>query len=226
MWTSDHVLEFPYTQWKVTLAELASHFEAHSLAGIEGMANRHMLLMIELRSKLKDVINGELESIIGKVRMFCSPSELSHAEVNVLLGAWTTKTTYFCMMDKEEWDKWRVDYNTRSAPPIQPLNGATSNNVISGDIPQDTPPPLIDQTSVDQAQDILSSSLQDTRPADSQITNTLLATLTPSIFIDMTVTQSSGSGTVGVWQCKKRKDAGVKRGPCKNKTSTSPVDDS
>ncbi|KAG6896865.1 hypothetical protein C0993_007959 [Termitomyces sp. T159_Od127] len=135
MWTSDCAFNFPFHQFRLTLAELTGWFEAYCLSGIEGMVNKFTSTTIELRSKLKDIINGELKSIIDKVRMvyvrfdekitmpygvvikhwpidqFHSPSVLTCAEVNVFLGAWTSKTSYFHKLEQEEWEKWKNDYH-------------------------------------------------------------------------------------------------------------------
>ncbi|KAG6874640.1 hypothetical protein C0992_007149, partial [Termitomyces sp. T32_za158] len=108
MWTSDHMLDFPFHQFKQTLAKVSSKFKAYCLSGIEGMVNRYTSTTNKLRSRVKNIIN---ESIVSKVQIvymefhdkitvlygiiiehwpidcFRSPSELTQAEVNVLLGA-------------------------------------------------------------------------------------------------------------------------------------------
>ncbi|KAG6809024.1 hypothetical protein H0H92_001929 [Tricholoma furcatifolium] len=244
--TTDRAQDFTYNQFKLTLAEVASRFEAYVLSGVEGMVNKHMLSTIELRSKLKDLINGELEAIVGKVRMvysgfaekltmqygvvienwpierFRSPSELTRAEVNILLGAWASKTTYFRKMEKEEWDKWRenpmMDSAAGSAIIRAPNDDeADSPTAAAGDAPPD------DATA--GADSALPAPPNPTAPAPTfpgDATADADSALLPvppnpsptagpaSTFINM-------SGTITKKPRKRRADAGKKRGPRKDK---------
>ncbi|KAG6883165.1 hypothetical protein C0992_009518 [Termitomyces sp. T32_za158] len=131
--TSQRALDFVFNQCKMGLGDLGSRFEAFCLSGVEGMVNKQTSTTAELKTKLKELINGELEFLVGKVCMvytgfedrftlpygivienwpidrFRSLSELTCPEVDILLGAWLTKTTYFHKMETEEWEKWCQD---------------------------------------------------------------------------------------------------------------------
>ncbi|KAG6809052.1 hypothetical protein H0H92_001795 [Tricholoma furcatifolium] len=176
--TSDRAQDFMYNQFKLTLAETASRFEAYVLSGVEGIVHKHSSSTIELRSQLKDLINGELELLVGKARMvyvgfaekftmqygvvienwpidrFHSPSELTRAEVNILLAAWTSKATYFRKMEKEEWDQWRNN-QVESGPGLAPQASRT----------QSSSPPSLDDSPAHSAS---GAGPQDGSPATMQ----------------------------------------------------------
>ncbi|KAG6892497.1 hypothetical protein C0992_000296, partial [Termitomyces sp. T32_za158] len=140
---------------------------------------------------------------------FHSPSELTRPEVDILLGAWSTKTTYFRKMETEEWEKWRQDrqigmtsvthlpensYAVDSAPSASSTSTSASGTTESMQDMQD----IQDSSSTPQ-------SIATPAPVPTPTTST------PSIFINMT-----GPGTMSVGPVRKRKqrsDAGKKRGP-------------
>ncbi|KAG6896571.1 hypothetical protein C0992_007384 [Termitomyces sp. T32_za158] len=181
---------------------------------------KHTSTMAELKTKLKNIINSSLEALLGKVRMiyigfdekftasygvvienwpierFIAPSELTCPELDILLGAWTSGTTFFRKMETDEWEKWRKNYmpvsssSSINSSTLSECAAASSNDTMAVDIPtttsnsQQAPNPMNDIT--DATNNV--SSLQ---------------------FI-----HSSGSGTLsnGVRKHKQRSDAGKKRG--------------
>ncbi|KAG6884526.1 hypothetical protein C0993_010382 [Termitomyces sp. T159_Od127] len=58
--TSLWMRDFPFHQFKITLGELTSRFEAYSLAGVEGMVNKYTSSTAELKTKVKTLINSSL----------------------------------------------------------------------------------------------------------------------------------------------------------------------
>ncbi|KAG6878908.1 hypothetical protein C0992_006730 [Termitomyces sp. T32_za158] len=190
-------------------AYLSTRFEAYCLSGVEGIVNKQTSTTIELRSRLKDIINGELESMIGKlINCFRSPSKLMQAEVNVLLGAWTTKTTYFHKMDQEEWKKWRVDRfamdtATPEEPSSSPNTSSSSPNTLSAVTAEESP---IEQEGIHIEQDT------PPLPQDNQANNSKTScnaasfmALTPGIFINMIgLAAHTGTMITGVKPRKKK----------------------
>ncbi|KAG6875784.1 hypothetical protein C0992_002343, partial [Termitomyces sp. T32_za158] len=134
--TSEHIYEFAYHQHKMSFQDLSLAFEAYCLAGVEGMINKQTLTTAKLKTKLKNLINLSLKALLGKVRMvyvgfkekftipygvvlekwplkrFIPSSELTCPEVDILLNAWTSSTTYFHKLDIDEWEKWCENYMT------------------------------------------------------------------------------------------------------------------
>ncbi|KAG6896214.1 hypothetical protein C0992_009682 [Termitomyces sp. T32_za158] len=251
-YTSQRPLDFAFNQFKMGLGDIASRFEAFCLSGVEGMVNIQTAATAELKTRLKELINGQLESLVGKARMvytgfeerftipygviivnwpidrFRSPSELTRPEVDILLGAWSTNTTYFRKMDPEEWAKWRQDRAT--APSTCLTNNSSAAD--SADLGSDAGGIMNDSGSgasgttndsgsgasgTTNEQDI--QDMQDEISPDSTVTPAPMTSTstTPPIFINMT-----GPGTMSVGPVRKRKqrsDAGQKRGPRKKKAS-------
>ncbi|KAG6876091.1 hypothetical protein C0992_000991 [Termitomyces sp. T32_za158] len=130
--TSERVCKFAYHQHKMLFQDMSLAFEAYCLAGVEGMINKQTSTTAKLKTKLKNLINLSLEALLGKVRMvyvgfkekftipygivplkrFIPLSELTRPEVDILLNAWTSSTTYFHKMNIDEWEKWHKNYMT------------------------------------------------------------------------------------------------------------------
>ncbi|KAG6894293.1 hypothetical protein C0992_006687 [Termitomyces sp. T32_za158] len=238
-WTTARARDFTYNQFKLSLGEFGARFEAYCLAGVEGMLNNHASTTAELKTKLKDVINSSIETLLGKVRMvyagfeerftipygvvidkwpierFCLPSELTRPELDILWSAWSSGTTSFRKMNREEWDKWREDYakKTVSADSV-PVSGASTDAPAADNVST----PADDNSMAMQDQIPSPQDTQQCNTSDPQASGTLPAPLSTSIFIN---TSGPGTPLTGVRKRKQRSDAGKKRCPRKNKASSS-----
>ncbi|KAG6895481.1 hypothetical protein C0992_001057 [Termitomyces sp. T32_za158] len=245
-YTSERVRDFSFHQFKMTAQELSMRMEAFCLAGVEGMVNKQISGTAELKTKLKDLINTSLQEVIGgKVRMtyigfeerftthygvliekwplsrFCSPSELTRAEVDILLGAWNSGTTYFCKMPAEEWKKWQEDRLTALAE-TSASSDPSADRALSPSNPLNDTPTMSSTPTESPMEGIESSAPQSLGDATNIIGNAQTITPSGTIFIN-----STGPGTISptIRKRKQRCDAGKKRGPRKeNKASSLSVE--
>ncbi|KAG6874658.1 hypothetical protein C0992_007081 [Termitomyces sp. T32_za158] len=156
--TSVRATDFFYNTLKLSIHDVCARFEAYSLAGVEGVVNKHGDGTAQLKSELTSIINENLEALVGpKTRMvyvnfeekftwnlgiclegwplprFCSPSDLkTRAEVTLLLSAWKSGTTHFRQMGQEEWKEWRGKRETSAT--------ATSDVLLSNPSPAESIP--------------------------------------------------------------------------------------
>ncbi|KAG6882124.1 hypothetical protein C0992_012667 [Termitomyces sp. T32_za158] len=160
------------------------------------------------------------------IERFIAPSELTRPEVDILLGAWTSGTTYFRKMDQEEWDEWRKNHMSPQASSSSLTLGASSSSPPAESLSSSSNAP---QSSEDTntSQEPISSLPAEPQPANSlqgqtpivDITNNVINTPMPGAiqFINSSV---PGTAAAGVRQRKRRSDAGKKRGPRKKAAST------
>ncbi|KAG6894728.1 hypothetical protein C0992_004921 [Termitomyces sp. T32_za158] len=162
------------------------------------------------------------------IERFIAPSELTWPEVDILLGAWTSGTTYFRKMDQEEWDEWHENHMLPQASSSSLTLGASSSSPpaeSSSSSSSWNAPQSLEDTNTSQEQ--ISSLAAEPQPANSlqgqtpivDITNNAITMPMPGAiqFINSLV---PGMAAAGVRQRKRRLDAGKKRGPRKKAAST------
>ncbi|KAG6819118.1 hypothetical protein H0H93_015315 [Arthromyces matolae] len=231
--TTTRAWDFPLHQFKVDAGKMATLMEAYTLSGVEGMINKHTSTTAELKTQLKDMINTSLqETVGGKVRMmytnfedkftvpygvvvekwplsrFCPPSELSRAEVDVLLAAWTSGTTSFRKMGQEEWEKWRAQYQKKGAPVVSPEQPDEPSCEGSTASTSEVPEPPADNNDNVPSTSTANHMPNETPTEGTQPSSEVLADTSNTIKFVNT------AGPV-VRKRKQRADAGIKRGPRK-----------
>ncbi|KAG6876881.1 hypothetical protein C0993_012380 [Termitomyces sp. T159_Od127] len=135
---------------------------------------------------------------------FMSPSELTCPEVDVLLGAWLSGTTFFRQMENDEWAKWREDY----------LASATASNGATPTAPRPDKPMAVDEPET-ASEDTASQQLSTLQQAPVSIIDTTWAinniqfihssaSGTPAVN-NIQIINSSASGTLLARPVKKHK---------------------
>ncbi|KAG6894176.1 hypothetical protein C0992_007184 [Termitomyces sp. T32_za158] len=146
-------------------------------------------------------------------------------QVDILLGAWLSGTTFFRKMENDEWAKWREDY----------LASATASNGAAPTDPCPDEPMAVDESET-ASEDTSSQQPSTSQQAPVPITDTTRAVNniqfihssasgTPAVN-NIQIINSSASGTPLAKPVKKRKqrsDAGKKRGPRKKSSSSTAV---
>ncbi|KAG6895541.1 hypothetical protein C0992_000759 [Termitomyces sp. T32_za158] len=85
----------------MTLGDLTSCFKAYTLAGVEEtLVGKVWMVYTGFEEKFTMVYGVVIER--WPIKMFIASSELTWPKVDILLGAWTSGTTYFWKMDQEE----------------------------------------------------------------------------------------------------------------------------
>ncbi|KAG6871969.1 hypothetical protein C0995_014427 [Termitomyces sp. Mi166 len=181
------------TSEHMTPGELAMHMEAYCLSGVEEEIIGGKVRMTYLG--FEDRFTVPYGVLIEKwpLSRFCSPSELTRAEVNVLLGAWISSTTYFCKMSTDEWEKWREEHVQRltalakgSAGPSVPTPSPSSLN--------STPSPSSANSSDGPTITFATEGpMEGVEDPTAQFQGTLVATMT---LVDMTNTNTMPSATI------------------------------
>ncbi|KAG6883539.1 hypothetical protein C0992_008524 [Termitomyces sp. T32_za158] len=190
----------------------------HACTGTEmcrSMVNKQTSTTAELKTKLKELINGELCTRQNFLwAKFRSLSKLTRPEVDILLGARSTKTNYFRKMETEEWEKWRQDRQIG----VTSVTHLPENSYAVDSAPSASSTSTSASGTTESMQDM--QDIQDSSSTPPSIATPVPTPTTsiPSIFINM-----MGPGTMSVGPVRKHKqrsDAGKKQGPRMNKSSS------
>ncbi|KAJ3715188.1 hypothetical protein C8R42DRAFT_726119 [Lentinula raphanica] len=132
--SSERAENFVYTALKMSSVDLSLKMDAYMVLGIEGVARNQAQALLELKAKTSALILERLKEAAGKysikkmyyvnfeqhitrhykisvknwpLKEFKSPGSINtHADLTVLLNAWTSGTTYFYKMTNQEYEDW------------------------------------------------------------------------------------------------------------------------
>ncbi|KAJ3757665.1 hypothetical protein EV360DRAFT_83786 [Lentinula raphanica] len=132
--SSERAENFVYTALKMSSVDLSLKMDAYMVLGIEGVARNQAQALLELKAKTSALILERLKEAAGKyaikkmyyvnfeqhitrhykisvknwpLKEFKSPGSINtHADLTVLLNAWTSGTTYFHKMTNQEYEDW------------------------------------------------------------------------------------------------------------------------
>ncbi|KAJ3969834.1 hypothetical protein EV361DRAFT_951116 [Lentinula raphanica] len=184
--SSERAENFVTTVLKMTSVDLSLRMDAYMVLGIEGVARNQAQALLELKAKTSALILERLKEAAGKysvkkmyyvnfeqhitrhykisvknwpLKEFKSPGSINtHADLTILLNAWTSGTAHFHKMTSQEYEEWEasgcggVDVHeaTQAAGAVE--SGASTENSASPSTPTpSTPSPSMEQNSQPEA---------------------------------------------------------------------------
>ncbi|KAG6848320.1 hypothetical protein H0H93_001197 [Arthromyces matolae] len=193
--TSDRIEDFFELALKKNVYDLNLQMEAYILSGVQDEAAKAEVSRMYYHNF--DTKITERYAVVVKnwpLPKFCSPSEVaSRIELDILLNAWKSGTTYFHKMSHAEYTEWLESRRSDSS------TATPTNDLASSSVPGTSDlPPSVPGTSNIPPSDVPDAVSTDRRPF-SNITNE--------------VTGSAGELVVVTKKARKvRSDKGVKRG--------------
>ncbi|RXW22250.1 hypothetical protein EST38_g3597 [Candolleomyces aberdarensis] len=230
--TSERFDDFFSVTLSKTIPDLTLQFEAWFLSGAEGVSRNYASNIIEMKKKIKHIINEKLaDAVDGPVsRMsckgfdeeitlkhgvvlknwpltkFCCPADITaHSNLDILLRAWEGEVTYFERLSPEDYKAWCVAFHQRRQCTQAPAPDANPSD------------PMVSIAPPDDATD------QHVHPPATSPTSPTPTSPQPASFLNFSTTNNGDLLIVPPKKRKVRSDAGVKRGPRKGKENQPPM---
>ncbi|THU85585.1 hypothetical protein K435DRAFT_618384, partial [Dendrothele bispora CBS 962.96] len=132
--TSDRPMDFFNMAFKQPISDVAARMEGYMISGVEGLVRNHQQRLLQKKSELRNLVYKKLQECAGRSKIprmyyvnfadkitrvhrivvknwplekFINPSSLgSMIEVELLLNAWNSGTTYFHKLTSSEYEDW------------------------------------------------------------------------------------------------------------------------
>ncbi|KAJ3841380.1 hypothetical protein F5878DRAFT_669753 [Lentinula raphanica] len=130
--SSERAENFVYTALKMSSVDLSLKMDAYMVLGIEGVARNQAQALLDLKAKTSALI---LERLMKNwpLKEFKSPGSINtHADLTVLLNAWTSGTTYFHKMTTQEYEDWAASgCGSVDAHEVEEVAGVAEDGAIA-----------------------------------------------------------------------------------------------
>ncbi|THU76573.1 hypothetical protein K435DRAFT_870723 [Dendrothele bispora CBS 962.96] len=247
--TSDRLIEFINTAFKQPISDVAARMEGFMISGVEGLVRNHQQRLLKKKADLSALVLKKLQECAGRTKIsrmyyvnfadhitrihgivvknwllkkFVNPSSLNNnIELDLLLNAWNSGTTYFHKLTTSEYNAWEeVGFDEVFA--VTTMQTQTTGVGDSDDLPADGATDVTSSTSTDDPPSPSTNASDSSTPSNSDTsTGSSAQPLPPAAPVPVPMTTSFINNTVGgvngqtvmVTQTKRkqRSDAGKPR---------------